>query len=216
MSPWRACRRSRRLRRSRASRRLRSSSASERSTCCSGSGCCRCTSSTSTRSISSPGPTWSGTTTRRSWRRSVSRCRRSEPWCCSPSRPSRPSSPSGLALPISSAIFGAGTLTFINATVFAMADMVPVAAASLIVVLVGLNPMFAFYAMTRRERRRRLPAVRRVRDVLRARLGAQRIGAVPDRCRAGLRGGGPRALRVHSLGPAAGVPRLRRAHLEGP
>ena len=52
---------------------------------------------------------------------------------------------SGLALPISSAIFGAGTLTFIN-RMFAMADMVR-PARLLIVVLVGLNPMFAFYAM---------------------------------------------------------------------
>ena len=52
---------------------------------------------------------------------------------------------SGLALPISSAIFGAGTLTFVN-RMFAMADMVR-GARLLIVLLVGLNPMFAFYAM---------------------------------------------------------------------
>ncbi len=52
---------------------------------------------------------------------------------------------SGLALPISSAIFAAGTLTFIN-RMFAMADMVR-GARLLIVLLVGLNPMFAFYAI---------------------------------------------------------------------
>ncbi len=52
---------------------------------------------------------------------------------------------SGLALPISSAIFGAGTLTFIN-RMFAMSDMVR-GARLLIVLLVGLNPMFGFYAM---------------------------------------------------------------------
>lgn len=52
---------------------------------------------------------------------------------------------SGLALPISSALFAAGTLTFIN-RMFAMADMVR-GARLLIVLLVGLNPMFAFYAM---------------------------------------------------------------------
>lgn len=52
---------------------------------------------------------------------------------------------SGLALPISSAIFGAGCLTFIN-RMFAMADMVR-GARLLIVLLVGLNPMFAYYAM---------------------------------------------------------------------
>lgn len=52
---------------------------------------------------------------------------------------------SGLALPLSSAIFGAWTLVFVN-RMFAMADMVR-AARLLIVLLVGLNPMFAFYAM---------------------------------------------------------------------
>ncbi len=52
---------------------------------------------------------------------------------------------SGLALPISSAIFAAGALTFIN-RMFAMADMVR-GARLLIVLLIGLNPMFAFYAM---------------------------------------------------------------------
>lgn len=52
---------------------------------------------------------------------------------------------SGLALPISSAIFGAGALVFID-RMLAMADMVR-GARLLIVLLVGLNPMFAFYAM---------------------------------------------------------------------
>ena len=51
----------------------------------------------------------------------------------------------GLALPLSSAMFGAGTLVFIS-RMFAMADMMR-GPRLLIVALVGLNPMFAFYAM---------------------------------------------------------------------
>jgi hypothetical protein len=52
---------------------------------------------------------------------------------------------SGVALPLSSSVFGAGTLVFVN-RMFAMGDMVR-GARLLIVVLLGLNPMFAFYAM---------------------------------------------------------------------
>jgi hypothetical protein len=52
---------------------------------------------------------------------------------------------SGLALPISSALFGAGALVFVN-KMLAMADMLR-PARLMIVLLVGINPMFAFYAM---------------------------------------------------------------------
>jgi hypothetical protein len=52
---------------------------------------------------------------------------------------------SGLALPLSSALFAAGALTFFNRT-FAAADMAR-GARLLLVLLIGLNPMFAFYAM---------------------------------------------------------------------
>ena len=52
---------------------------------------------------------------------------------------------SGLALPLSSALFAAGTLVFIS-RMFAMADMVR-GPRLLLVLLIGLNPMFAFYAM---------------------------------------------------------------------
>ena len=52
---------------------------------------------------------------------------------------------SGLALPLSSAIFAAGALTFIN-RMFAVAEMAR-PARLMIVLLVGLNPMFAYYAM---------------------------------------------------------------------
>jgi len=52
---------------------------------------------------------------------------------------------SGLALPLSSALFAAGTLVFIS-RMFAMADMMR-GPRLLLVLLIGLNPMFAFYAM---------------------------------------------------------------------
>lgn len=52
---------------------------------------------------------------------------------------------SGLALPLSSAFFGAGALVFID-RMLAMGDMVR-GARLLIVLLVGLNPMLAFYSM---------------------------------------------------------------------
>lgn len=52
---------------------------------------------------------------------------------------------SGWALPLSSAFFGAGALVFIN-KMFAMGDMVR-GARLLLVLLVGINPMFAYYAM---------------------------------------------------------------------
>ena len=52
---------------------------------------------------------------------------------------------SGLAIPLSSAIFGALALTSINRT-FAVADMSRVARL-VVIVLIGINPMFAFYAM---------------------------------------------------------------------
>ena len=52
---------------------------------------------------------------------------------------------SGLALPLSSAFFGAGALVFID-RMLAMGDMVR-GARLMIVLLVGVNPMFAFYAM---------------------------------------------------------------------
>jgi hypothetical protein len=52
---------------------------------------------------------------------------------------------SGLALPLSSAVFAAGALVFIS-RMFAMADMLR-GPRLLLVLLVGLNPMFAFYAM---------------------------------------------------------------------
>lgn len=52
---------------------------------------------------------------------------------------------SGLAIPLSSAVFGALALTSVNRT-FAVADMSRVARLVL-VVLIGINPMFAFYAM---------------------------------------------------------------------
>ena len=52
---------------------------------------------------------------------------------------------SGLALPLSAGIFGALALTTVN-RMFAMADMAR-GARLLIVLLVGLNPMFAYYSM---------------------------------------------------------------------
>jgi hypothetical protein len=52
---------------------------------------------------------------------------------------------SGFAIPLSSAIFGALALTSIN-RMFAIADMSRIARL-VIVALVGLNPMFAFYSM---------------------------------------------------------------------
>lgn len=52
---------------------------------------------------------------------------------------------SGLALPLSSAVFAAGTLVFV-ARMFAMADMER-GPRLLLIVFIGLNPMFAFYAM---------------------------------------------------------------------
>ena len=52
---------------------------------------------------------------------------------------------SGLALPLSSALFGAGALVFVD-RMLAMADMLR-PARLMIVLLVGVNPMFAFYAM---------------------------------------------------------------------
>ncbi|MFN8112978.1 MAG: hypothetical protein U0R51_07240 [Solirubrobacterales bacterium] len=52
---------------------------------------------------------------------------------------------SGLALPLSSALFGAGALVFFD-RMFAMADMVR-GPRLLLVLLIGINPMFAFYAM---------------------------------------------------------------------
>ncbi len=52
---------------------------------------------------------------------------------------------SGLALPLSSALFAAGALTVFN-RMFAMADMAR-GARLILVALIGLNPMFAFYAM---------------------------------------------------------------------
>lgn len=52
---------------------------------------------------------------------------------------------SGLALPLSSALFGAGTLVFAD-RMFAMADMLR-GPRLLLVLLIGINPMFAFYAM---------------------------------------------------------------------
>ena len=52
---------------------------------------------------------------------------------------------SGLALPLSSALFAAGTLVFIS-RMFAMADMLR-GPRLLLVLLIGVNPMFAFYAM---------------------------------------------------------------------
>ena len=52
---------------------------------------------------------------------------------------------SGLALPLSSAIFGAAALTAVN-RMFAMADMAR-GARLLLVLLIGLNPMFAWYSM---------------------------------------------------------------------
>lgn len=52
---------------------------------------------------------------------------------------------SGLALPLSSGLFAAGALVFVN-RMFAMAEMAR-GARLLIVLLVGINPMFAFYAM---------------------------------------------------------------------
>ncbi len=52
---------------------------------------------------------------------------------------------SGLALPLSSALFGAGTLVFID-RMFAMGDMLR-GPRLLLVLLIGVNPMFAFYAM---------------------------------------------------------------------
>lgn len=52
---------------------------------------------------------------------------------------------SGLAMPLSSGVFAAGALVFVN-RMFAMADMAR-GARLLIVLLVGINPMFAYYAM---------------------------------------------------------------------
>ncbi len=52
---------------------------------------------------------------------------------------------SGLALPLSSAIFAAGALTFVN-RLFAIADMARVPRL-IIVLLIAINPMFVFYAM---------------------------------------------------------------------
>ena len=52
---------------------------------------------------------------------------------------------SGLAIPLSSAFFGALALTSIN-RMFAMADMAR-GARLLIVLLIGINPMWAFYSM---------------------------------------------------------------------
>ena len=52
---------------------------------------------------------------------------------------------SGLAIPLSSAVFGALALTSIN-RMFAMADMGR-GARLLIVLLIGINPMWAFYSM---------------------------------------------------------------------
>lgn len=52
---------------------------------------------------------------------------------------------SGLALPLSSALFAAGALVFVD-RMFAMADMVR-GPRLLLVLLIGINPMFAFYAM---------------------------------------------------------------------
>jgi len=52
---------------------------------------------------------------------------------------------SGLALPFSSALFAAGTLVFV-ARMFAMGDMQR-GPRLLLILLIGLNPMFAFYAM---------------------------------------------------------------------
>ena len=52
---------------------------------------------------------------------------------------------SGLAIPLSSAVFGALALTSIN-RMFAMADMAR-GARLLVVLLIGINPMWAFYSM---------------------------------------------------------------------
>ncbi len=64
-----------------------------------------------------------------------------------------------------------------------------------------------------RDRRRGRPDVRRVRALLPARLGTERLAALPDRWRARLRARCPDPLRVHLLGDLHRLPDLVHAEL---